>query len=344
MRSFLGSPNLFFFQNGTNKWIKRLSYRREKKMKTRLLAIILFFSLVLSACAAAATQTPSTDYYGNKGDTQSSGGSGGPAAPPLAGSPGIVSEQANGIERLVIKNASLEIVIDSPNAALQTISDMAQQMNGYVVSSNSYKTTVSSGAIVPQAKITLRVPADKLNEALAKIRALVKNADQDIHNETISGQDVTAEYTDMNSQLTNLQAAEKQLQAILEKSTKTEDVLSVFRELTSTRQQIDVIQGKMKYYERSAALSAIDVNIMATASVAPIEIAGWQPLGIARDAIQALIEIGKFLVGAVIWIVIVFVPLGLVFFFPIRLLRGWLGRNRKPGKPTVPPVAGTENK
>ena len=63
----------------------------------------------------------------------------------------------------------------------------------------------------------------------------------------------------------------------LEKATKTEDVLTVFHERTNTRQQIEVLQGKMKFYEQSAALSEIDVNILATASIAPIEIAGWQP-------------------------------------------------------------------
>jgi uncharacterized lipoprotein YehR (DUF1307 family) len=223
-------------------------------------------------------------------------------------------------------NASMEIVVDSPSTVVQTISDMASTMGGFVVSSNSFITQVRSGVSVSQAKITLRVPALRLNEALTKIRSLVKNADQDIHNETLTGQDVTEAYTDLGSQLVNLQAAEKQLQAILEKATKTDDVLTVFRELTNTRQQIEVLQGKMKYYEQSAALSAIDVNILATASIAPIEIAGWQPLGIARDAAQTLIEVGKVLVTAVIWIVIVFLPLGLVVYAGVLLVR----RIRKP--------------
>ena len=301
-------------------------------MKPKRLFFVLILSvLLLSACAPAATPTPA--YSGGNNSPQAPAATSDPASGP---SSGTTSAQAASLPRLVIKNASLEIVVDSPGAALQVITDMAQQMGGYVVSSNSFKTSASSGASVPQAKVTLRVPAEMLNDALAKIHGLVKNAEQDIMNETISGQDVTEEYTDLNSQLVNLQAAEKQLQAILEKATKTEDVLSIFRELTNTRQQIEVIQGKMKYYQQSAALSAIDVNILAAASVAPIEIAGWQPLGIARDAVQALIEIGKILVAALIWIVIVLLPLGLVFYFPIRLLR----RFRKSRKPSPPSTHG----
>jgi hypothetical protein len=237
-------------------------------------------------------------------------------------------------QRLVIKNASLEIVVESPVNALQSISDMAQQMNGFVVSSSSFKTNSNSGSEVPQAKITVRVPAARLDEALTKIHGLVKNTDQDIRNETVTGQDVTEDYTDLNSRLVNLQTAEKQLQAILENTNKTADVLSVFQQLTSIRQDIEVTQGKIKFYEQSAALSAIDVNILAQASIAPIQIAGWQPLGIARDAVQALIEIGQFLVGAVIWIVIVILPIGLVIFFPARFIRRWLRRNRQQHTPS----------
>lgn len=310
-------------------------------MKTRLTVLFLFASLLLTACAAAATPTPDA-YNGQRNySSQSPAATSAPAAAPATSGSGTTdstSDVAPVSQRLIIKNASLDIVVESPNQAMQTIASMAEQMGGFVVSSSSFKTQDQSGIEVPQSKITVRVPAASLDEALVKIRGLVKNADQDIRNENITGQDVTEDYTDLNSRLTNYEATEKQLQTILENASKTEDVLAVFHELTNIRQDIEVTKGKMKYYEQSAALSVIDVNILAQASVAPIVIAGWQPLGIARDAVQALIEIGKFLFGALIWIVIVFLPLGLVFYFPIRLLRKWLRRNRGQRKP-APPAA-----
>ncbi len=303
-------------------------------MKSRLVALFLLATLALTACATAQdSNTPLSYAKGGNGSASSAPASG--PAPSSASQTSSVDPAVPQIgQRLVIKNATLEIVVDSPANALQSISDMANQMNGFVVSSSSYKATGSSGNEVPQAKITVRVPAARLDEALAKIHGLVKNADQDIRNESVTGQDVTEDYTDLNSRLTNLQAAEKQLQAILENATKTEDVLSVFQQLTSIRQDIEVTKGKIKYYEQSASLSAIDVSILAQASIAPIEIAGWQPLGIARDAVQALIGIGQFLVGAVIWIVIVLLPIGLVFFFPVRFIRRLIRRNRPHPTPT----------
>jgi hypothetical protein len=78
--------------------------------------------------------------------------------------------------------------------------------------------------------MTIRVPAERLDEALVTIKA---ETDQPIISENHSSQDVTAEYTDLNSRLTNLQAAEKQLQEIMAEAIKTEDVLSVYSQLVS---------------------------------------------------------------------------------------------------------------
>jgi hypothetical protein len=309
-------------------------------MKNRLIGLILFSSLILSACAAAATVAPAQPPLPDKSGLQTSLNGSAPSSAPAISNGGpaeftSASSQISLTQRLVIKNASLEIVVDSPTNAMESISTMAQQMQGFVVSSSSFVTKGDSGADVPQAKITVRVPADKLDEALTKIRALVKNVDTDIRNQNVTGKDVTEDYVDLNSQLTNLQATEKQLQQIMESATKTEDVLSVFNQLSNVRQQIDVTQGKIKFYEQSASLSAIDVNILAQSGIAPLQIAGWQPVGIARNAVQALIETGKFLAEVVIWLVIFFVPLGLIFFFPVRYIVRFIRRYRSRIKPAA---------
>jgi hypothetical protein len=308
-------------------------------MNRKLIALMVFLALVLSACSAAATQAPAApaapDQFGGRDLNYSTAPSSGPSSTGgSSGKPGLADSTANAAaDRMVIKNASLSIVVDTPANAMTTISDMAVEMGGFVVSSNSFKTKGETGADVPQANVTVRIPADKLNDALAQIRALVKNPVDDIRNETVTGQDITKDYTDLQSRLTNLLDTETQLQRIQAAATKTEDVLSVFNQLTNIRQQIEQIKGQMQYYEQAASLSAISVEILSSAGVAPLSIAGWQPLGVARDALQTLINVGKFLVNALIWIVIVFVPLGLVIFFPTRWVRRFMRRkNLKLGK------------
>jgi hypothetical protein len=226
---------------------------------------------------------------------------------------------------------------------MESIGQMADGMGGFVVTSNSYKVTIENGGQAPEATITVRVPAAKLNDALAQIKQQVKNASTDVLSENVSGQDVTKEYTDLNSQLTNLQDAEAQLREIMASATKTDDVLNVFNQLTQIRGQIEVIQGQIKYYQDSAEMSAISVTIKALASVAPLTIGRWQPVGVARDALQTTLSGFKFLANAVIWLVLFALPIGLVIFIPLRLLWALVKRLRKPRtpRPAAPPPAPT---
>ncbi len=236
-------------------------------------------------------------------------------------------------QRIVLMNADLSIVVDNPGNAMNTITKMANDMGGFVVNSQLTKVQTSNGNEVPQATITVRVPAEKLTTAMDQIKALVKDSQNDILSENVTGQDVTKEYTDLKSQLLNLQQAETQLQKIMDSATKTQDVLDVYNQLVQVRQQIDVLQGQIQYYDQSSRLSAISVTIQAAELVAPLTIGGWQPVGTARNAVQALVNSLKFLANAGIWIVIYILPMLIALALPIWLfviiVRAIMRRNKK---------------
>jgi hypothetical protein len=318
-------------------------------MKNKALLVLLIFAFLVSACSArnASTQTSNVDMdfarpepaksmdegYGESYEEM-------PAAAPQE-EMGVGGNYAT-VERLVIKNATLTIVVVDPLTSLTAISAMAEEMGGYVVTSYSYKTTLEDGKEVPEASVTIRVPAEELNKALDQIKALVRDPKEDVLNENVSGQDVTQEYTDLKSRLRNQEDAETQLREIMASATKTEDVLNTFNQLTYIREQIEVLKGQIQYYEESAAMSAVSVTIKAEESVQPLAIGGWQPVGVARDAIQALINALKFLVNAVIWIVLFALPIFILIYLPLRFL--WKGfrkmlNNRKNRQPQAPPPA-----
>lgn len=221
--------------------------------------------------------------------------------------------------RMVIKNASLSIVVEEPSVTMDLISSLAERLGGYVVSSNLYRVQTDSGLDIPQASISIRVPAEYLDQALGEI----KSGAGQVLSENVSGQDVTQEYTDLESRLKNLERAEEQLAEILEASFETEDVLNVYNRLVEIREQIEVIKGQMKYYEQSAALSSISVSIQANEAVQPLKIGNWQPVGVAKKAIQALINTLKVIANALIWIGLYILPVVLVLFFPVRWI--WKG-------------------
>jgi len=313
-------------------------------MKLKLFSSILVLTLVLSGCASAK----SSNSVGYEADFA-------PAAAPMEvpvaeemGKDMAYQEAAStsdiemeSIERIVIRNADLSIVVDEPADAMNTIGRMAERMGGYVVSSNTWKTSNYQGIEVPEANITIRVPSELLNQALDEIKSLLNDKDLDLLSENVSGQDVTKEYTDLNSRLKNLEEAEAQLQLILDEAYKTDEVLNVFQQLTYYREQIEVTKGQIKYYEESAALSSISVRIQAHEAVNPITVAGWKPSVTVSKALQALVNALQAIVDGAIWLILLIIPILLVILLPFYLLfllvRALVRRNKqkKQNKSTI---------
>ncbi len=314
-------------------------------MKNKIIVLMTLFTILLVSCASAnlpATSSSEEQVYGE-----------GAPVSPLPPSDMVVKEMEQDLmarqspsddeasDRIVIKNASLSIVVDDPSTTMEKISQMAEDTGGFVVSSNLYKVSKEGGFEVPEGNLTIRVPAEVLDQTLTEIKSLVANPDEDVLSENISGEDVTREYTDLESRLRNLEDTEAQLKEILDQARTTEDVMTVFNQLTSVREQIEIIKGQIQYYDESARLSAISVSILASEGIQPLTIGKWQPFGIVLDALQALIKALKFLVNSLIWIILFFLPIALLIILPIWLI--WkaarsIYRKRKNRKETTPVI------
>lgn len=232
------------------------------------------------------------------------------------------------VERMVIKNADLSIVVQDPLEKMESITAMADEMGGFVVNSNVWQNTLSNGVKVPHASISVRVPSERLDEALDRIKAGVG----EILSENVSGQDVTSDYTDLESRLRNLEAAEIQLQQIMDEATKTEDVLQVYNNLVDVREQIEVIKGQMQYYQQAAAMSMISVDITGDEEAQPLQIGGWKPAGVAKDAIETMVDTLQWLGDVSIWVVLCVLPIGIVVGIPLFFIGRTALRFRKRRK------------
>jgi len=311
---------------------------RSKARSFPLLAIVvIIIATLLAACGQAMAPNSVSEEFIQQADSM--GAASAPAYEPADYS---FNREQQEVEHLVIKNADLSLVVSDPAAAMDRISKMADEMGGFVVSANLYHQQLENGAEVPQANITIRVPAEILGEALERIR---QESDQLPLSETLSSEDVTRDYTDLQSRLRNLEEAEAQLRNIMDEATKTEDVLSVYNELVRVREEIEVIKGQIQYYEQSAALSAITTSLLANEAVQPLTIGRWQPVGVAKQAVQALISSFKFVIDAAIWIILFILPtlalLALIFILPVYLLlRVWRRRRKAKAalQQTAPPV------
>jgi hypothetical protein len=301
-------------------------FQGEIAMKKKIVFVLvpLILVLLLSACATAAREaaTPESvvvEMPAPMGAPALEGG----AAPEFEAGDSAVQSAGPGsavlTDRLVIMNADLTIIVADPQSKVDAILAMASRMGGFVVEMNVYQTYTSSGQQVPQGFIRIRVPADDLERALTEIKADAV----EVRSETRSGQDVTQQYTDLESQLRHLQAAEAELLEIMEQATDTQDVLDVFNQLEYYRAQIETVKGQMQYYEQSAAYSLISVTVMAQETVQPIQIGPWTPKGALNQAIQDLVRFLQNFVEFVIRFFIYTLPvLILVFGPPVLLIWG----------------------
>ena len=298
-------------------------------MKKKLFVLVfLFLTFVLAACSVSAVAQPVMEEEGFYAGDVAAGVSAeyveyetgeDIASPDLPDAPP---------ERMIIKNASLDIVVSDPAQTMDEIAQLAESLDGYVVSSRLYQRYLDGGGTAPQANITVRVPAESLDDALKAI----EDEAGTVENKIITSDDITQDYTDLASQLRNLEAAEAQLTEIMDAATDTDEVLNVYNQLVRVREQIEIIKGRMRYYEQSVALSKIEVSIIADEAVQPLQIGGWQPAGVAKDAIETMIRTLQFIADAGIWVVLCVLPVGLLIGLPLYFVVRWVMRIRKRKK------------
>jgi hypothetical protein len=308
-------------------------------MMHRILILLSLAAVVLSACQAAS---PSYEMYSSTNKVEDGYSYSDPAEPPAAapaeqeaGSRNISTGSLE-VKRIVIKNAEISLIVDDPVSSLDSLSQMAERMGGYVVSANVYQQRIAGGNEVPQASLTIRVPAERLNEALTQIEA---ETSRPLINKNINSQDVTSTYVDLQSRLRNLEVAEAQLQEIMSSAKKTEEVLSVYSQLTNVRSEIEVIKGQIQYYDQASSLSSISIQLVANEAVQPVTIAGWEPTGVAKSALQSLINSLQALATGLIVLVIYILPLAVIILLPpfvlIKILLTMRRRTRQAAGPSA---------
>jgi len=250
-------------------------------------------ALIVAGCAPSLAPTPELRYAEAPVEVRIETGKEAPAAP------GFGAADYASLERLVIRTASLDLVVPDTEAALDEIDDLVDELGGYIVESNVYQ--YEEGL---QAFVTFRVPAESFDVALERIHGLAT----EVRREKTSGQDVTEEYVDLKSRLRHLEATEARLLEFLEEAEDTEAALAVFEQLRQVQAEIEQVKGRMQYLEQSAAMATISLDITPDELAQPIQVGRWHPQGTLRNALEALIRVLQFLVDAAIYIVVLVIP------------------------------------
>ena len=295
-------------------------------MKRRLLLIIMLIVMALAAVACGGRADQSMESVRPDAGIMSEAYSGeAPQAMPMEEANFAVSDSSAqlpaGQQRLIIRTADMAIVATDTEQTLAQIAAMADNSGGWVVESNVYQSTDTAKS----GYVQIRVPAEGFQSVLDAIAGLAVK----VNSLSTSGQDVTEEFVDLSARLGNLEATAARLRQFLVDAENVEEALAVNVELSRVEGDIESLQGRIQFLQQSSAFSSITVNVTPDALAQPIRVGGWQPSGVAKEAIEALISMLQILANAAIWFVIFALPILLVIAIPFVLLIWLIKRLRR---------------
>lgn len=293
----------------------------------KLLLVLLAIGLV-TACAGvgAMPQSGPTAAIGGgapgrditspefQGEKDASVGAVGPNSVPLP--------QVADPTRALILTANVSMRSADPWAAADRAQAVATSLGGDIVSMSQ-----SGFGDERSASMTMRVPADRFNDALRQLRELTG---VEILSSNVDSKDVTEQFVDLEARLRARTAEEQRYLALLARAETVEDILRVDQALANVRAEIERLTGQLNFIKSRTTFSTISLSIVPL-GIGPITEPGvYDPAKTVERAIAALGILLRSLADLAIWLLIFgWIPLlaGAIF---VGLQRAYSARRSTP--------------
>jgi hypothetical protein len=204
--------------------------------------------------AAAATVAPAKAAQAETTESQAFVAS--PESPGNAKEAGKTSVETSAPElanRKLIRNAMVELEILRFDNAVQKITAFANEEHGYVATTDSEKQ--ANGKL--RGQVVVKVLPENLDRFLQKIRSL-----GELKNQTLGTEDVTKAYFDTDARLKSAHVMEQRLIDMLKTKTgKVSDLLQVEKELGRVREEIEKMQGELKYWDSQVQFATVTISL-----------------------------------------------------------------------------------
>ena len=155
--------------------------------------------------------------------------------------------------RLIVRTGQASIEVDSLEPSMAQLRRIVQRVGGFVADAS-----VQSGRNqLRSATLELKVPASRFDELTEGLEPLGR-----LQFVNVGAEDVSEEFVDLTARVTNGRRLEDRLVELLRTRTgKLQDVLSVERELARVREEIERMEGRLRFLKTSAQLSTLSVNL-----------------------------------------------------------------------------------
>lgn len=177
-----------------------------------------------------------------------------PAPKPAAPDP----QAPPSVRKVIIRSGDIDFEVDAFDPAVATVTKLIAAIPGaYVATVNSEK--LANGKV--KGSVVVRVPPDHLDALVLDLRKEV-GAHGELKGQRIGSQDITKQYTDLESRLKAARTMETRLlQVIKEGKGEIKQLLEAEKELGVWRTKIEEIEGELRYYSNLASLSTLTITL-----------------------------------------------------------------------------------
>jgi len=228
---------------------------------------------------------------------------------------------------MVIRNATLSLLVATVDEAEARVRSLAQTLGGYVLQSET-----SGDEERRSVRLTFKVPVERFDDTINELKKLAVK----VQSQSVSGQDVTEEFVDLESRLRTLRATETRLLEFLRQAKTVEEALLVNQQLTDLQGQIEQAEGRRNFLRESTAFSTINVDLQPQTLLAITSPDGWTPRTAARSALRGLLAFVQGLADIGITLAI-WAPVWGAFVLAGMLFWRRFGRRGPPPQPGVQP-------
>ena len=216
-------------------------------MKIRRIIALLVLACILTGCGAVAMDSVEN---GMSGSTGSFDGIYEEFAPGDSGSGAQLSDQK------LITTVEINAETEDLDALMPQLSDHIAQLGGYVEFQNTYYGSSYSSYRHRSANMTIRIPADKLNDFLLHVEGA-----SNVISKQQSQDNVTLQYVDTESRVAALEAERDRLMELLEQAGDLSDLLKIEERLTDVLYDLESTTAQLRSLDNQVSYATVNLYI-----------------------------------------------------------------------------------
>ncbi len=286
--------------------------------------VIVAILAAAAACGQAGMSTASQTSR-TSGSDLAGGAPALKAAAPAATGTGAASQPGSQVVPVVqgpqvIRQAQLAITVSSGSfdSKLADVRSLVQLEQGYIAGTDA-QANPDTNQQIRSGVITFMVPEAKFDDTIDQLTKMGK-----VQNEHISGQDVSAQYVDLQARLQNEEAQRDAMLALLQRAQSISDIIAVQTQLGQITGVIEQLKGQIAYIDHNTAYSTVSVQMTeAGAPVSSTPVDSWGFATAFSDAAHNFVTTLNYLVTGLGAIGPIVILLGLGFLLWRR--RGFPG-------------------